>query len=66
MQFVFVGSRNMKNELQKLKDELNDLLIEMPINSQEALCLSREIDIQILEYYREQHNSQYNPYVLSE
>jgi hypothetical protein len=42
----------MKSELQKLKERLNAMLSEIPVNSQEALYLSRKIDILIVEQYR--------------
>ncbi|MEN6313635.1 MAG: aspartyl-phosphate phosphatase Spo0E family protein [Clostridiaceae bacterium] len=42
----------MKNDLQKLKDKLNVLLIDVSLDSPEALSLSREIDKLIVEYYQ--------------
>lgn len=42
----------MKNDLQKLKDKLNVLLMDVSLNSQEVLRLSREIDKLIVEYYK--------------
>ena len=48
----------MKNELIVLKEKLDVLLIEESINSKEVLCLSREIDKMIVEYYRNQMSYQ--------
>lgn len=46
------GVKQMKNDLQKLKDKLNILLTEVSLDSPEALSLSREVDKLIVEYYR--------------
>ena len=48
----------MKNELIVLKEKLDVLLIKESINSIEVLCLSREIDKMIVEYYRNQMSYQ--------
>jgi len=45
----------MNSDLQKLKDKLNILLMDISLDSQEALDLSREIDKLIVEYYRRQN-----------
>lgn len=42
----------MKNDLQKLKEKLNAMLSETPVNSKEVLYLSRKIDILIVEQYK--------------
>ncbi len=55
---IDVGSKQMNNNLQKLKEKLDVLLLDLPLDSQEALFLSREIDILIIEYYRKQENTQ--------
>lgn len=50
----FVGFKHMKKDLKTLKEKLDFLLNEKPLTSPEALELSREIDILILEYYKNQ------------
>lgn len=52
------GVIKMESDLQKLKDKLDFLLIDMSLSSQEALCLSREIDNLIVEYYQKKNNNQ--------
>lgn len=52
-----MGLLQMNNDLQKLKDKLDELLMEMPLSSQEALNLSSEIDNLIVEYYRNRENN---------
>ena len=42
----------MKKDLQTLKEKLDFLLNEKSLTSPEALELSREIDVLILEYYK--------------
>lgn len=42
----------MKNDLQKLKEELDKMLQDMSPGSQEALKLSKEVDLLIIEYYK--------------
>jgi len=44
----------MNEELQMLKDELELLVTEFNLNSQEVLCLSRQIDRLIVEHYKRQ------------
>lgn len=39
-------------DLQKLKERLDALLDEMPINSEEVLTLSHQIDYLVVDYYR--------------
>lgn len=39
------------NDLQKLKERLDTLLTQMPLNSEEVLDLSHEIDKLIADYY---------------
>jgi len=51
-----VGSNGMKNEIQKLKENLDRLLDEESTTSMEVLNLSREIDLLITEYYKQNYN----------
>ncbi len=53
----------MKSDLQKLKDRLNAMLLETPVSSQEALYLSQEIDILIVEQYRNGPKTKRKTYV---
>lgn len=57
MEIVLMGSKQMINRLQKLKDKLDELLQYAPLDSQEALLLSCEIDRLIVEYYRSKKNN---------
>lgn len=50
---LYYGVKQMNNNLQKLKEKLDALLVDFSLNSQEALRLSMEIDRLIVEYYRE-------------
>lgn len=43
----------MKVEIQKLKDKLDTMISDTPLISEEVLELSRELDIFIVEYYRQ-------------
>ncbi len=52
----------MNSNLQKLRDKLNNLLKETPISSQEVLLLSKEVDVLILEFYKEEDSSQQYSY----
>ena len=52
----------MKNELQKLKEKLDSLLKEELPTSGDVLELSREIDLLIAEYYRQNYNQSTNNY----
>ena len=52
IEIYIMGSNKMNNNLQKLKDKLDALLVDNSLDSQEALYLSREIDSLIVEYYR--------------
>jgi len=49
---LYYGVKQMNNNLQKLKERLDALLVNCSPDSQEALCLSWEIDKLIVEYYR--------------
>lgn len=49
------GFKGMQSQdLQKLKERLDALLEEMPLDSEEILILSHQIDFLVVEYY---HNS---------
>lgn len=48
----------MKNELQKLKEKLDNLLMEKSLEAQEVLDLSKEIDLLINEYYKQYYYRQ--------
>ena len=50
---LYYEVKQMNNNLQKLKEKLDVLLVDFSLNSQEALNLSREIDKLIVEYYRQ-------------
>jgi len=50
----------MNNELQILKDELELLVTEYNLNSQEVLSLSRQIDKLIVEHYKRQRLKRVN------
>jgi hypothetical protein len=44
----------MKDNLQKLREKLDVMLLDEPLNSRDVLCLSQKIDILIAEYYSKQ------------
>lgn len=44
----------MNNDLQKLRDRLESLLAVTSLSSQEVLLLSEEVDLLILEFYKQQ------------
>jgi hypothetical protein len=48
----------MSNNLQKLREKLDELLADTSTDSQEVLCLSREIDNLIIEYYRDRNGNE--------
>ena len=52
------GVKHMKNELQKLKEKLDHMLIETSPVSQEVLKISKELDILIIEYYKQGNYSE--------
>lgn len=44
----------MVKDIQMMRDKLEYMLIEKPVNSQEVLKLSKELDVLILEFYKGQ------------
>ena len=55
---LYYEVKQMNNNLQKLKEKLDVLLVDFSLNSQEVLSLSREIDKLIVEYYRQKNLKQ--------
>ncbi len=47
----------MKNDLEILREKLDILLLDMPVQSPEALRLSQEIDIMIIDFYRKKNSN---------
>ena len=43
----------MKKDIQKLKEKLDKLMSDLPLISDEVLKISRELDLIIIEYYRQ-------------
>jgi Spo0E like sporulation regulatory protein. len=43
----------MNEEIQKLKEKLDKMVANMPLNCEEVLRLSMEVDLVIVEYYRQ-------------
>lgn len=49
----FCGVLGMQSQdLQRLKERLDALLEEMPLDSEEVLRLSHQIDFLVVDYYR--------------
>lgn len=51
---MIYGVGEMYEDIQKMRDKLNIMLLEKPVNSNEVLKLSRELDVLILKFYTEQ------------
>lgn len=45
----------MNNDMQMLREKLNRTLLLEPLTSEYVLKLSEELDLLILEYYRQAH-----------
>ena len=56
IQLLMCGVKHMNNELQKLKEKLDRLLKEESPTSEDVLELSREVDLLITEYYKQNYN----------